>query len=407
MNEHPYDVIVVGGGPAGSTASNLLAQSGAKVLLIEKETFPRFHIGESLLPCGLRIYARLGIDMGQQHLVKRGAEFIDERTNQEAIYQFDDALPSESRFAYQVDRASFDHELMAAAKRAGAEVHEGERVTDYDVTARGVAVTTDRGSYSARFLVDATGQDAMFCKRNRTRDPLQGLGKAAVFCHFEGLDLEASRDLFETGNIKVLMVDEGWSWVIPLRRGALSVGLVSRKAPLRAELLDELIANSPTLQRLTKGAERRSAPRMIGNFSFRNTQPYGARWACIGDAACFLDPVFSSGVSLAVMGGERMADLLVAALAEHREADPQLMASLHAHMMRAYESVGALIHSFYNTRIVQNLFFIDQPDPELRAGLISLLAGDVWRDDNRFQDLLLRSKRRSGGLSFEPDQAPG
>ncbi len=397
------EVIVIGGGPAGSTAANLLAQAGVEVLLIEKETFPRFHIGESLLPCGLPIYGRLGVDLRAQHLHKRGAEFIDEVSGRSAIYDFADALPGGSGFAYQVERAAFDHELLQAAECAGARVRQGERVTACQMDAHAVTVTTDQGRYAARYVIDATGQDAMFCKENRTREPLLGFGRAAAFCHFEGLHPDRREELCHTGNIKVLLLDQGWSWLIPLRRGALSVGLVSRKAPLRTELLDELTASSPTIAHLTRGAAERTSTRIIRNFSFRNTRPYGSRWVCIGDAGCFLDPVFSSGVSLAVLGGERMADLLVPALAQGREGEAGLMEPLYAQMSRAYEIVGALIHSFYHTRIVDNLFFAPRPDPALRAGLISLLAGDVWRDDNPFLDLLLRSKRRSGGLNFQAE----
>src|SRR5215510_1481242 len=138
------------------------------------------------------------------------------------------------------------------------------------------------------------------------------------------------------------MIDDGWAWLIPLRNRMLSVGVVSRRTGITPEWLDQFIATSPVVQRLTEGASRSEAT-VIRNFSYRNKQPYGERWACIGDASCFLDPVFSSGVSLAVLSGERLADLLAPALAEGREAAPQLMASVSGEMDTAYRSMGALI----------------------------------------------------------------
>jgi flavin-dependent dehydrogenase len=160
-----------------------------------------------------------------------------------------------------------------------------------------------------------------------------------------------------------------------------------------AAMLDEILAESPLLQRLSKGATR-SETRIARNFSYKNRAAAGQRYACVGDAGCFLDPVFSSGVSLAMLGGERLADELNRALVAGTEGDPQALATFDVHMQHAYRAVGSLVHSFYNTGLVRNIFFSKTQDPELRSGLISILAGDVWRSDNRFQDMLMRSSRR-------------
>lgn len=388
------DALVVGAGPAGSCCANLLAQHGRSVRLVDKEQFPRFHIGESLLPRGIEVYKRLKLDLDDKHLLKQGAEFIDDRTGECAVFNFANALPGCAPHAYQVDRATFDHDMLSAAERAGAIVHQGVTVNGIAVEDECVNVETTHGTFRTRYLIDATGQDALMCRTHRSRDSILGFGKAAVFCHFRGLRRESVDELAQTGNIKVLMLDRGWSWLIPLRDGSLSVGLVSLNTPMQAAWLDELIASSPTIQRLTAGAASRTEARIISNFSYKNTAAHGKRWTCIGDAACFLDPVFSSGVSLAVLGGERAADLLNDALANNNEGDVDVMAPLHSHMAHAYEAIGALVHSFYHTRIVHNLFFTPRPDPKLVAGITSLLALDVWRTDNRFQDMLLRSTRR-------------
>jgi flavin-dependent dehydrogenase len=388
------DVIVAGAGPGGSTAGHLLARAGHRVLIVDKADFPRFHIGESLLPCDLPIFDRLGMNMGTgPFLHKQGAEFIDEVSSDFAFYDFADALPGAPRHAYQVERAAFDHALLRLAERAGARVELRTRLREVAFDAHGVTVSGDRGVLRARFFVDATGQDALLGRRARALEPLRGLGRGAVFCHFEAVADKTWAELARSGNIKVLMRDDGWAWMIPLTGRRVSIGFVSHARAIDIDTLDEVLAHSPILQRITAGATRGDA-RLARNFSYRNRAAAGARYACIGDAACFLDPVFSSGVSLAMLGAERLADALAPALDSGSEGDPDSLGALDAHMQQAYRSVGALVYSFYNTGMVRNIFFAPQPDPELRSGLISILAGDVWRKDNRFQEMLLRSTRR-------------
>jgi flavin-dependent dehydrogenase len=388
------DTIVIGGGPAGSTTAALLARAGVSVLLIEKEAFPRFHIGESLLPRSVPILEKLGVDpAGPAFHFKGGAEFFDEKTGDHEIYPFADALPGVPPHAYQVDRAIFDAALLDRARASGAVVHEGERVKGVEVEDGVVKVTTAVDTYSARFCVDATGQDAFFARRDRTTVPIESFGRAAVFTHFSNLTDDAIDVIGPQGNIKVLMGDAGWGWLIPLSGRRLSVGSVTRNGGVTPELLEAAIEGSPLTQRLISGAERLST-RVIRNFSYKNGVPSRARCTSVGDAACFLDPVFSSGVALAMLGAEAVTDKLVPALAEGRESDPDLMTSVWSHMERAYESMGSLIYAFYHTGLLRNLFFAKHPDPVLRSGLISILALDVWRTDNVFQDMLLKSRRR-------------
>ena len=392
-----YDVVIVGAGPAGSTAANLLAQAGVRALTLEKEVFPRFHIGESLLPIDLPIFARLGVVMDpRRYQYKQGAEFIDERTGESAFFSFAEGLPGTPSHAWQVERADFDHFLARTAEAHGAEIRYGERVTAIDPAADRVRVTTERGVHEARYLLDCTGQDAFLAKTTRTVAPLHELGRASLFCHFDQLRPEVIEELAPQGNIKVLIVEDGWHWLIPLVGGRLSVGLVKWRGKLDEAALDAALAASPLIQRLTAGA-RRGPTRTIANWSYKNTQLAGPRWACIGDAAAFLDPVFSSGVSLAMLGAERAGDLLVPALAAGAESDPHLMAPWAAHMQPAYDAFEQLIRRFYHTRMVHHLFFAAEPDPALRRGLISVLAGDVWRRDNPFQAMLQASRLQPRG----------
>ena len=283
--------------------------------------------------------------------------------------------------------------------RPGPKIRERTQVVDFEVAADGVTVeltdleTGARERLRGRYLVDATGQDALLARTHKTVEPYRNFGRAAVFRHYRGLRPEIVAELHEHGDIIVRLIDDGWMWIIPLVTGDISVGVVKTTGKVEAALLEHEVEHSPLLQRLTAGATA-SEPRVLGNFSYRNTTPYGSRFACIGDASAFIDPVFSSGIALALAGGERLADLLVPALAESREADPELMAPLRDHMNQAYEAFTRFVHRFYHTNLVDNVLLAEQhPSHEFRSGVISVLAADVWRDDNPFQNMLIAARR--------------
>lgn len=394
-----FDVLVIGGGPAGSSAANLLAQADLRVLVLERDHFPRFHIGESLLPAELGILRKLGVDLGEQgFLRKRGAIFIDERDGRRSLFSFDEGLPGTPPYAHQVDRASFDHALLRAAAAKGAEIREGHEVVEFELGEQGVRVVAEhegaRHELRARYLVDATGQQALLARRGRTVAPFHQFGRAAAFRRFPKLAPEIVTELHSRGDIIIRIIDEGWMWIIPLAGGELSVGVVKATGKVEPALLEHEIAGSPLIQRLIAGADEPTPIEMIGNFSYKNTRPYGPRFVCIGDAACFLDPVFSSGVTLALLGAERMSELLAAALREDRADDPELMAPLFAHMDRAYQSFGRFIYRFYNSRLIDNILLAtEHTDQQFRRGVISILAADIWRADNPFQNMLLDARR--------------
>lgn len=386
-----HDCIIVGGGPAGSTVGSLLAKDGHDVLILERAVFPRFHVGESLLPSELPIFEKLGFDVSKiPSLRKQGADFLDERTDKWGRFGFDQGLEGTRSHAFQVERAPFDEALLKRSEELGAEVRQGTKVLDVEVKDDFVCVRTDSGEHHARYLVDATGRDRLLSKQNSTYERVEGLGLAAVWGHFDGIPEESRLELEETGNVIVLMIEQGWGWVIPLVGGRISTGFVSAdKGIVSHDWFEQNVAASPFLQKITKGATR-TPLRMAGDFSYKNTAPHGPRWACVGDANGFLDPVFSSGVALAMAGADKLAEILSPALSEKQEPDPALMVPLQAHMERGYAVFMAVLQSFYHTNLVDNLFFYDDPDLNLRAGLISILAGDVWRDDNDFQKMILR-----------------
>ena len=389
-----WDVVVVGAGPAGSAAARLLALANQRVLVLEKQTFPRFQIGESLLPVCLPVLARLGVKPhADQFVYKRGARFVSESTNQSRVFDFSKALSGCPPHAWQVDRTGFDLQLSHLAQQAGAEYRHGVAVQRFESDEDNVQLYTSSGAIRTRYLVDATGQGRLLARLHGSAVPYQGFGHAAAYTHFDDVSEETFEEIRPDHDIRIMLTRFGWGWIIPLPRQRLSVGLVTRRHGVIHDL-ESYIAESALIQRWTQGA-RRVPGKVVRNFSYRNQQSSGLRFVCIGDAACFLDPVFSSGVSLALLSATHMANLLLPALNAGSEGAPGLMAPLHARMQRGYSTFSTVIDRFYHTRFVDHFIFGDAPDDAYTAGVTSVLAGDVFRTGNRFQDMLLDSRRGS------------
>ncbi|MCB9506411.1 MAG: tryptophan 7-halogenase [Myxococcales bacterium] len=404
--ERDREVIVVGAGPAGATAGALLASKGHDVLVLERDEFPRFHIGESLLPNGTRVHALLGIEHTPDAFrYKRGAQFLCETTDRAVSFDFAEALPGPPRNAWHVERATFDTLLRDRARAMGAEVVHGVTVRGFENDGATVRVETSAGPVTGRYLIDATGQDRLVANRKREVRPFKTFGKAAVFGHFEGLSDAAWETIGPGNDIRIMMIDDGWVWVIPLPDGRLSVGLVSRRQGMKREWLADYVASSRYVGALVKGAKP-PTPRVLSNYSFRNGAPYGHRYACVGDAACFIDPVFSSGVCLAMNAAVSLADALSVALREQREGDGAFLDGHRAMLERGYETFSSLVHRFYNRNLVSNLFFGAPEEGDLRPSVVSVLAGDVWRDDSPFADMLMRSRSTPWRETERSDAAP-
>ncbi len=402
--EAEWDVIVAGAGPGGSSIAAILALAGRRVLVVEREAFPRFHIGESLLPASGLVCSLLGVEPSPEvFFFKRGAQFIDEASGRIQTFDFSEALPGPQRFAWHVERARFDKLLRDRAAEVGAVLRHRFEVEGVEFDAEGVSVTirvagegepAERTTERARYFIDATGQDRFLARKHGSARALEKFGRAAVFTHFSGLSPAAQAEIAPHNDIRVVIIPDGWLWGIPLAGNRLSVGMVKRTPGLRRSDLDAYLETSPLFGRLAGGAERQQT-RMISNFSFENERASGSRFACVGDSACFIDPVFSSGVSLAILRAVEVAGRLIPALEERREGESDLMAPMETRTKRAYETFASLVYRFYNTNFVDNMIFGAPSEGRFRAGVISVLAGDVFRHDNPFQEMLLRSRRHT------------
>jgi flavin-dependent dehydrogenase len=398
-SEQTVDLAVIGGGPAGSMLAALVAQAGFEAMLFESARFPRFQIGESLLPVANLALQRLGIDLDAEGFQqKAGAEFHDERGDRCKVYPFHEGLAGTPSATHQVDRARFDTLLLDRARSSGVSVLLDEAVARVAAAEDRVTVESRRADGSARtirarYLLDASGRRCVVARTRRTLKLIKRFGRSAIYHHASSIPSHDADELQGSGNIRILVRDDGWIWIIPLGGQRVSVGFVSAAHRGRDEL-QRCLSDSPMLRSILRGAVVHES-RFASGFSHVNLEPFGRRWACIGDASIFLDPVFSSGVSLALTQALELAEPLCESLRRGEESDPDLAAPVASRMNHACRVFGTLVDAFYHTKLVDHLFFAERPDPEMRAGLITTLAGDVWREDNLFQNRLLSSPRRS------------
>jgi flavin-dependent dehydrogenase len=398
MTNTNYDVIVLGAGPAGSTASTLLAQHGHKVLMLERDKHPRFHIGESLLPMSDPVFTRLGIQWdSREYLPKGGAEFIDEKSQQRVSF------PLAAKYLpYQVERAKFDLMMADNAVSHGVELHQEETVKGVEIDDDRVRVNTDKQDYFSRYFIDASGRNAFMGRKIGSVERYTNLGRYSLYTHFRNVTSEAARKMYENGYIKILMLDIGWFWVIPLVGNRMSVGIVVQNDSgidmKGAELYEYYRQASPTLNEVLMGAEQETTIKAEADFSFANHQRFGKRYACCGDSAGFLDPVFSSGVFMAVTSAERVADRVHQGLQDGIEESSELHADDDKDYLTGFHSMRLFVERFYQYDVVRNLFFGNERTDSVVQDITGLLSGDLWSGNNSIQKALMdgRQTRKSG-----------
>ncbi|WP_394822310.1 NAD(P)/FAD-dependent oxidoreductase [Pendulispora albinea] len=390
-----FDVIIAGGGPGGSICAAALAQKGRRVLVLEKARFPRFHLGESLLPQSMPILDALGLmpELHRRFLVKRGANFHEHGTGKSARYDFAEAFDRSTTYAFEVPRDEFDEVLLRRAESLGAEIREGWTVTRIVFDggrAVGVEAKTPEGATQmlpAHFVVDATGRDALHAHTTRTTVKVPRLDKTALFSHFRG----AYRDTGDReGDIQIVIFPAGWFWVIPFKDGRTSVGAVVSSAWMKTrapgESVDALyrraIQSSDVATRMLQGAEQLFPAEATADFSFRVQNLVGPGWLTIGDAGGFIDPLFSTGAHLAMYGGFHAGDAIHQALTDGDVA-PARFAPWEQLIRRGAEMFLGSVQAFYDGTLTEYLF-ADKPHPFMKRSITSMLVGDVFNGDARW-----------------------
>ena len=353
-------------------------------MLLEKEHFPRFHIGESMLPCAIPLIEQLGAMprlMAADFLPKYAAEFVTADGSLRRRYAFRDGLVQGASSAYEVDRSEFDKLLLENAVEQGVDVRQGAQVIRFDLDAKpGVSVVArlDDGSevtFQASMLVDASGQASMLAGRLGLREMDQELKNFAVFSHYEGATRANGE---EEGDISVVLVPGGWWWVIPLRHNRTSVGLVGPSRNLRGQKPDEAyfdaqIANTPVVRERLSGATRVAPVRSVSDYSYVSKKLVGDRFLLVGDAAAFIDPVFSTGVYLGLVGAFRAAEVADAALRSGKFERARFI-GYEREAQKNIATYRRFVKGFYTPEFVDVLM---SPSDwlSLRAAITSLLAG--------------------------------
>lgn len=387
------DVIVIGGGPGGSTCSTLIAQKGYKVQLFERDKFPRFHIGESLIPNTYFVLERLNMlpKMYGSHFVKKfSVQFVNQRGKLSEPFYFIDNKNHPSSQTWQVRRSEFDEIMLNNAREHGVNVHEGVRVLEVIFEgdkAVGVRIKLADGTereVRSKVVVDASGQSTMLMDRFGLREWDPVLKKAALWTYWKGAYRDTGRD---EGTQVVIQTEgkKGWFWYIPLHDDIVSVGVVAAYDYLFADratkdmetIYFEEVARTPGVQPRIKNATRCDIFRAQKEYSYRATRAAGNGWALVGDAFGFLDPLYSSGVLLALTSASMAADNISEGLKKGDTSEAH-MRKWEAGFVRGMERTRRLVCEFYEGfsfgRFVRK-------HPDLKGLVTDVLIGDVFKDE--------------------------
>ena len=381
-----YDVAIIGGGPAGSTAATLLARAGRRVIVCEREKFPRFHIGESLLPVSMQTFTRLGVHekfAQAGFLRKYGGEMAGACSDEGVKFYFKDGYRSQTDSSYQVPRAEFDKVLLDHAGESGAEIREESAIKEVRFFDDHAELQVQPGDAApqkvrARYVIDASGRHSVLGNHFKLKETYPHLQKISIFAHYEAIKPEEGRDGTLTRQVRAA---DRWFWYIPLPNERASVGIVldtalfkqTRKSP--EQFLEESLAEQPFLARRMTHARRVTPVYASADFSYRQSRLTGARWMLAGDAAGFIDPVFSSGVFLALLAGEQCADILNIVLDHPRKA-PRLFAQYERLLRRVMKSYLRFVDAWYTKEFIE-VFLYPQDVLQIPPAVNAVLGGNI------------------------------
>ncbi len=384
------DVVVIGGGPAGSTVSTLIAQAGYRVELFERERFPRFHVGESLIPETYWVLERLNMldKMRASFFTKKhSVQFFTANGKGSKPFYFRENKANESSQTWQVVRSEFDQMMLENAREHGVIAHEGVRVLDVlfeGERAVGIVIKQDGGvrEMRARVVVDASGENGLLMKKLGLRiwDPV--LNKGAIWTYFEGAHRD---DGVDEGATLVLQTADrnGWFWYIPLHDNKVSVGVVAPfdylfkgRVSHEQTFNDEVELCGPVKERLSAG-HRTTGHYATRDFSYRSKQVAGDGWVLIGDAFGFLDPLYSSGILLALKSGQLAADAIAAGFKENDTSGDRL-GSWGPSFNKGMDRMRRLVCEYYDGFSFGNFV---RHFPKLQGAITDLLVGDLFRDE--------------------------
>ena len=399
MTENSFDVLVIGGGPAGSTISALLAERGEKILLVEKDTHPRFHIGESLLPMNVPLLEALGVkqQVDRIGMPKFGVEFVSPYHKNATSFDFSQSWDKTLSYSYEVRRSEFDQILFNNAAAKGAQVIEGCRITDVEFPPSGGVVATGQDihgqtrRFEAKFLVDASGRDTLLAGKLALKQRNRRHASAAVFAHFTGARRLAGK---AEGNISIFWFEHGWFWFIPLADGITSVGAVCPSAFMKTRktdvtgFLENLIAQCPALAARLADARMVGPATATGNYSYRAARMTGSNFLLLGDAYAFIDPVFSTGVYLAMKSAFLGADVVTTCLHRPRAEADRALRRFEAQVREALARFSWYIYRM-NTPAMRSLFMRPRNYLRVQEATLSLLSGDVFAHSPIHSRLLL------------------
>ena len=389
MEKDLYDVAIIGGGPAGSTAATLLVKAGRRVIVFEREKFPRFHIGESLLPFSMQTFDRLGVreKLDATFMPKYGGEIAAACGTKGVKFYFKDGFRSQRDRAYQVTRSDFDKVLLDHSRENGAEVREETEVTRLAFDDDRVKIDTEsadgmKSSIEARYLLDCSGRQTMLGGLFDLKQTYDHLRKFSVFAHYEGVERLSGKDATLIRMVRGL---DRWFWLIPLTETRTSVGVVLDSAAFRKEkllpetALEKFIAEQPLMVEKMKNATRVTSVYSASDFSYRNRRLAGDRWLLAGDAAGFIDPVFSSGVFLAIMSAERAADTLDEVLRDETRRG-RVFKKYSRTVNRVMDVYLTFVNSWYNrSKEFIEVFLNPTETMQIAAAVNAVLAGNAGK----------------------------